>query len=43
MRSRVQRRVGRAKSENKMLKYRIVPPGVTLLVEKDRTRVKYVI
>ena len=42
MRRRVQRGVGRATSENKVLKYTVVPPGVTPLVEKDRTRVKYV-
>ena len=42
MRRRVQRRVDRAKSENKVSKFRVVPSVVTPLVEKDRTRVKYV-
>ena len=35
-----QRRVGKAESENKVLKYKVVPPGVTS-VGIDRTRVKY--
>ena len=40
MRRKVPRRVDRVESENKVLKYRLVPPGVTPLVEKDRARVK---
>ena len=39
---RLQTRVGRANSENKVLKYRVFSPDVTPLDGKDRTRVKYV-
>ena len=43
LRRRFDRGVGRAQSEDKVLKNRVVPPGVMSLIEEDRTRVEYVV
>ena len=40
---RFDRGVGRAQSEDKVLKNKVVPPSVTSLVEEDRARIEYVV